>query len=65
MPPADFATYGTYFNGVMTDDKRVRALELELRVVLEHLGARLPEQYLETLIGQLKAAPATHVPFDA
>jgi hypothetical protein len=58
MIDISFATYGTYFNGVMTEDKRVRALQLELRVVLEQVGARLPEEYFETLIGQLKAVAA-------
>jgi len=49
----NFATYGTYFNGVMSDDKRVRALHLELRVVLEPAGARLPDEYLQEFIEQL------------
>ncbi len=65
MVDISFATYGTYFNGVMTEDKRVRALQLELRVVLEQVGARLPEEYFETHIGQLKAVPADPLPSEA
>ena len=52
----NFATYGTYFNGVMSDDKRVQALHLELRVVLEAAGARIPDEYLLEFNRQLEAA---------
>ncbi|MDB5680470.1 MAG: hypothetical protein JWO16_275, partial [Sphingomonas bacterium] len=58
MIDINFATYGTYFNGIMSDDKRVQKLQLELRVVLEAMGARMPKDYLEDFIRQLEAAPS-------
>jgi hypothetical protein len=54
----NFATYGTYFNGVMSDDRRVRNLELQLRVLLEKVGARMPDIYIQGLIEQLEATTA-------
>ena len=50
-----FVTYGTYFNGIMSDDKRVQSLHLELRVVLGFAGARMPADYLEGFIQQINA----------
>jgi hypothetical protein len=49
----NFATVGTYFNGLMSVDKRALDIHLELRVVLERLGARMPNYNLESLIRQL------------
>lgn len=40
------ATYATYFNGVLTKDKGLENTHLELRIVLEKLGARVPSQFL-------------------
>jgi hypothetical protein len=54
----NFATVATYFNGLMTDDQRARNVHLELRVVLEKLGARMPDHYVEGLLGQLRAGNA-------
>lgn len=53
-----FATLGTYFNGLMTEDERARSVHLELRVVLDHLGARMPDHYVEHFIKQLDASSA-------
>lgn len=50
----NFATVGTYFNGLMTEDQRARDVHLELRVVLEKLGARMPNHYVEGLLRQLR-----------
>jgi hypothetical protein len=49
----NFATVGTYFNGLMSVDKRALDVHLELRVVLERLGAHMPDDYLEGLIRQI------------
>jgi hypothetical protein len=40
------ATYSTYFNGVLTNDEGLKQAHLELRIVLEKLGARVPKQFL-------------------
>lgn len=49
----NFATYGTYFNGIMSNDKKVRDLNWELTVILEKIGARVPESYLGAFAEQL------------
>lgn len=54
----NFATYGTYFNGVMSEDKRVFSLQVELSIVLEAAGARVPSNYLEHFVGQQGVADA-------
>lgn len=41
-----FAVYGTYFNGLLTDDRFAGDIHAELRVVLKIFGARLPKEYL-------------------
>lgn len=40
-----FASYGTYFNGIMTRDKRLQEIHTELRTVLAGIGALLPRAY--------------------
>ncbi|MCR2835248.1 hypothetical protein [Parerythrobacter lacustris] len=40
------ATYGTYFNGVLTKDRKAYDAHIELRIVLENLNARVPQQYV-------------------
>lgn len=37
-----FAVYGTYFNGIMSKDKKLIRYYAELSVALEYLGARIP-----------------------
>lgn len=49
-----FATYGTFFNGVMTDDAKVRELQMELRVVLGETLARMPPEFLEGFVKQIE-----------
>lgn len=49
-----FATYGTFFNGVMTDDAKVRELHMELRVVLGETPARMPPEYPEGFAKQIE-----------
>ncbi len=49
-----FATYGTFFNGVMTDDAKVRELHMELRVVLSETPARMPPEYPEGFVKQIE-----------
>jgi hypothetical protein len=44
---AVFATYGTYFNGVMTSDTNLFNLYMEMEVILRQLGARVPTHYIE------------------
>lgn len=51
----NFATYGTYFNGIMSEDKRVRDLNIGLCVVLEKIGARVPKSYIEIFAERLDA----------
>ena len=51
-----FATYGTFFNGVMTDDRKVQQLHMELRVVLGETAARLPPEFHEEFLKQINAA---------
>ena len=41
-----FATFGTYYNGLMTNDASANATHAVARVILEILGARVPEDYL-------------------
>jgi len=53
-----FAVYGTYFNGVMSNDGRLKSLETELRLVLEYLGTDIPDHYLEGFLRQLGCDPA-------
>ena len=43
-----FAAFGTYFNGVMTDDKRLLAAQAIARLILRSLGARLGTDYIES-----------------
>jgi len=42
-----FAVYATFFNGLMTSDKRLNNLYLELSVILDKLGVRQPRHYIE------------------
>lgn len=49
----NFATYGTYFNGVMTEDAKLTRYHGELRYVLGLLGARVPPEYLDVLAAEL------------
>lgn len=49
----NFATFGTFFNGVMSDDAKVRELHLELRAVLGLTAARMPDEYYEAMRAQL------------
>ena len=49
-----FATYGSFFNGVMTDDAKVRELQMELRVVLGESPARMPPEYPEGFVKQIE-----------
>ena len=53
----NFATYGTYFNGLMSDDVKARDIHLELRHVLGIGGARMPPEYVEPLLSQLRDMP--------
>lgn len=48
-----FAVYGSYFNGVMSNDTRLLSLEAELRLVLEFLGATVPDHYVKGFRQQL------------
>ncbi len=41
-----FATFGTYYNGLMTEDATANATHVVARKILEILGARVPEDYL-------------------
>lgn len=50
----NFATYGTYFNGLMTEDAKARDMYLELRHVLGIRGARMPREFVEPLMSQLQ-----------
>ena len=43
-----FATFGTYFNGVISDDRGTLATQAIARVILRALGARLAPDYIET-----------------
>ena len=58
MVDINFATCGTYFNGIMSRDKRVTNLYMELSVVLKAIKARVPDEYYPDLSAQLKAVPA-------
>jgi len=49
-----FATYGTYFNGLMTEDRRAGDLHAELRYVLAIQGARMPVDYLEPFLKEFR-----------
>ena len=42
----NFATYATYFNGLMSADKRVVELHAELRAVVKLLGGRVPDEQI-------------------
>lgn len=41
-----FAAYGTYYNGLMTNDVDAQRTYLVARTVLEFLGGRVPEDYI-------------------
>jgi len=43
-----FSTFGTYYNGVMTNDKGPLATQCIARIILRSLGVRLSEDYVET-----------------
>lgn len=45
-----FATYGTYFNGLMTVDDEAGAIHHIARGMLKQIGARMPEDYLERYV---------------
>lgn len=42
----NFATFGTYFNGVLTRDKNLQRYHDELRIVLRIVGARMPPEHV-------------------
>ncbi|WP_447761262.1 hypothetical protein [Sphingopyxis panaciterrae] len=42
-----FATYATFFNGLMTADDEASAIHHIARGMLKQIGARLPEDYME------------------
>ncbi len=50
----NFATYGTFFNGLMTADRNAQIAHGELRHVLRLRGARMPTDYVEPLLEQLR-----------
>jgi hypothetical protein len=41
----NFATYGTFFNGLMSQDRLALDVHEEIRIVLRIFGARVPPQY--------------------
>ena len=43
--------YGTYFNGVFSNDNKMIERFEELRIVLKILGARIPQDWTELVIG--------------
>jgi len=43
-----FATFGTYYNGLMTNDAESLATHGIARIVLRALGARLADDYVES-----------------
>lgn len=45
MIDLNFATYGTYFNGVMTEDRNLQSYHAGLRVVLDLLRGRMPADF--------------------
>lgn len=45
MIDINFATYGTFFNGVMSNDKRVCDLYDEMVIVLKAVGARIYDRF--------------------
>ena len=45
----NFAVFGTYFNGLMTNDTRLLDLYVGLRVFLERFGAKMPDEYTSVL----------------
>ncbi len=51
----NFAVYGTYFNGLMTEDRRALRAYVFIARMLEELGARVPPYYLDEHIGQVEA----------
>jgi hypothetical protein len=54
----NFAVYGSYFNGLMTADSKLSRRHGELRHVLRILGGRMPDEYLDSFLDELKAAAA-------
>lgn len=42
-----FATYGTFFNGLMTADDEAGAVHYLARGMLKQIGARMPEDFME------------------
>lgn len=54
-----FATYGTFFNGIMSDDSKLRSIHDELRIVLGILKARLPPDYLADFLADLRSRVAS------
>ena len=43
-----FATFGTYFNGLLTDDRGPLLTQHIARVILRSLGSRLAPDYVES-----------------
>lgn len=44
MVDLNFATYATFFNGLMTQDTKLDTIHYELRLVLKKMGARVPAE---------------------
>ena len=51
----NFAVYGTYFNGLMTEDRRALRAYVFIAQNLEELGSRVPPFYIDEHIGQVQA----------
>ncbi len=47
----NFATYATYFNGLMSEDALARDIHTQLRVLLDLMSARVPPDYIDQLAG--------------
>jgi hypothetical protein len=54
-----FATFGTYFNGVMSNDAGMLATQSIARLILRSLGARMATDYIESgyIVGLMEVAP--------
>ncbi len=48
-----FATYATYYNGLMTMDDEAGAIHHTARGILSQVGARMPEDYMESYVYEL------------
>lgn len=59
-----FATYGTYFNGLMTNDAEANETHIVARVMLENIGVQVPPDYIgsgymHTVLDQLDATQSS------